>query len=414
MSVSLEQHGWKGCVIPLSLEDVEVHLPTWKDMQLLRSPETYGKRTLHIPYDPIKDRILPALQMGDQIDEGTYGRIVKAQRALYIIPDPTHPTQIQRIEDFAEIVCKINDIDEEFYEGETNEEREQWYAEEVQAILHEASLHALAYHVLKSHNHHHVVPQLYEVYAVGSPGTGRAIAHATDISSVVIGMEFVSGETLHAYFAHHFIASNKARVIATNDRLVMDILIQLSIYLDILQTDLRFNHRDLKVNNVLRRHHTTVWSKALEHPSLLRPWIAYQDLVIIDFGFSCVACDDSRKSLVQAGSWFKPSHDCLKRGRDIALFLYCLQCYYPLENRISEAFLHLLQEACTIPYGTGTLCLLKTNLDKRGLPKEGPMEFGDGIYKLLRREDVEVPGCAPKTLLRSLDGLRAVESGWKS
>ncbi len=406
MSVSLEQHGWKGCVIPLSLESVETHLPTWRHLQLLRPPETYGRRILHIPYDPIKDRILPALQLGDQIDEGTYGKIVKAQRALYIIPDPTHPTQIQRIEDFLEIVCKITDVDEEYCEGETAEEKEEWYAEEVQAILHEASLHALAYHVLKSHGYQHVVPQLYEVYAIGAPGIGRAITKPTDISSVAIGMEFVSGETLHAYFASHFIPTNKPRVVAANSRLLLDILIQLCIYLDILQTDLRFNHRDMKINNVLRRHHSTIWTKSLEHPSLSRPWISYQDLVIIDFGFSCVACDDSRKSLVQAGSWFKPTHDCLKRGRDIALFLYCLQCYYPLEDRVSPELLHLLHEVCTISYGTGTLCLLNTNLDRHGIPKEGPMEFGDGIYKLLRREDVDVAGCAPKALLRSLDGLR--------
>jgi serine/threonine protein kinase len=361
---------------------------------------------LHIPYDPIKDRILPALQIGEKIDEGTYGKIVKAQRALYIIPDPTHPTQIERIEDFSEIVCKITGIDEEYCEGDTAEEKEEWYAEEVQAILHEASLHALAYHVLKSHGYQHVVPQLYEVYALGTPVTSRAITKATDISSVAIGMEFVSGETLHSYLASHFVASEKPRVIAANDRLLMDVLIQLSIYLDILQTDLRFNHRDLKVNNVLRRHHSTVWHKSIEHESMIRPWITYNDLVIIDFGFSCVACDDSRKSLVQAGSWFKPTHDCLKRGRDIALFLYCLQCYYPLEDRISPDFLEVLQDACTIPYGKEFLCLLKTNLDRHGIPKDGPMEFGDGIYKLLRREEVDVAGCAPKALLQALNALR--------
>ncbi len=409
MSLSLEQHGWKGCVIPLSLENIEEHLPTWRDLQVIRPPETYGKRMLQIPYEPVKDNIMPAFQMGDELDEGTYGQIQLAQRALYQIANPTRPTQLQRIAEFAEIVCKINEIDEQYYEGNTDAEREAWYAEEVQAILHEASLHALAYHTLASHNFPHVIPQLYEVYATSRSGA-RHLSTAADVDSVMIGMEYVRGETLHKYFATHFqiVRTGEFDRISRNDRLLMDILIQLSIYLDILQTDLRFNHRDLKINNVLRRHHASLWCKTFEHAALSRPWMALHDLVIIDFGFSCVACDDTRKSLVQAGSWFKPSHDCLKRGRDIALFLHCLQCYYPLEDRISPKFLHVLRNACTISYGEGGkfICLLETAMDRRGDPKEGAMEFGDGIYKLLRREDIEVPGCAPHTLLRTLDGLR--------
>lgn len=407
MMVSLEQHGWKGCVIPLSLEDVELHLPTWRDLQVLRPPEIYGKRVLRIPYVPIHNNILPAFQMGDQIDEGTYGQIVKAERALYCILDPAEPTHIQRIGDFAEIVCKVNEI-EDVFEGQYSE-KEAWYAEEVQAFLHEASLHALAYHVLVSHGHPNVIPQLYEVYAT-SASAARHIDAASDVHSIVIGMEFVRGETLHRYFAGHFMETEKPRLITSNDRLIMDILIQLSIYLEILQTDLRFNHRDMKINNVLRRNHTSLWCKSLEHPALTRPWIAFQDLVIIDFGFSCVACDDSRKSLIQAGSWFKPSHDCLKRGRDIALFLYCLQCHYPLEGRISHKLLHVLQVACTVMYEGAPLCLLTTTFDSKGQVARRDValresDFGDGIYKFLRREDVT--GCAPTTLLGALDSLRA-------
>lgn len=412
MSVSLEQHGWKGCEIPLSLKGIDLYLPTWHDLQVIRPPETYGKRILQIPYEPVKDNILPALQMGEQIDEGTYGQIIKAERALYQITDPHHPTQIQRIAEFAEIVCKVNEIDEQYYEGKTDAEKEAWYAEEVQAILHEASLHALVYHILASHNFPHVVPRLYEVYATSQTGK-RQLPSASDVDSILIGMEFVKGETMHKYFAGHFLKGKGNHI--SNDRLLMDILIQLCIYLDILQTDLRFNHRDLKINNVLRRHHASLWCKTFEHPDLSRPWIALHDLVIIDFGFSCVACDDSRKSLIQAGSWFKPSHDCLKRGRDIALFLHCLQCYYPLEDRISPKLLHLLMEACTISYGSGSISLLKTPMDRHGVPQEEgdmkekeAMEFGDGIYKLLRREEIEVPGCTPKSLLRALDGLRGI------
>jgi serine/threonine protein kinase len=395
-SVSLEQHGWKGCVIPLSLENVEEHLPTWQHLQLLRPPETYGSRIFQIPYESIVGNLYPAYQILDQLDEGTYGKIMKANRAIYRREDTTH---FQRIEEFAEIVCKIHELKpEEGEEGDTKE-RNEWYAEEAQAILHEASLHALAFHTLKSHGFPHAIPQLYEVYAISAKKT---LESPVDINSIVIGMEFVEGETLHTYFAKQFRPATSATAFAHNDRLLMDTLIQLAIYLEVLQSSLRFNHRDLKINNVLRRRHIVPWSRTIEHAALRRPWTALHDLVIIDFGFSCVACDDSRKSLIQAGSWFKPQHDCLKSGRDIALFLYCLEAFYPLETRISPRFLQILQKAMTF----GDIHLLSTNLDKHGRPNSGRIDFCDGIYKLLRREDVDVPGCAPRAILEAVDGLR--------
>jgi serine/threonine protein kinase len=396
MSVNLEQHGWKGCVVPLSLENIEAHLPTWRHLQVLRPPETYGNRILRLPYDALYSTILPAYQMGEQIDAGTYGRIVKTQRALYTTEDPAHPTKLHRIEGFSEIVCKINEIDL------SPEEDEEEYEEEVQAILHEASLHALAYHILASRGYPDTIPRLYEVYA---NSLHRTIRKASEIQSISIGMEYISGETLHSYFAEHFKPVIKMREIMSNDRLLMDILIQLCIYLDILQTELRFNHRDLKINNVLRRKHAGLWSRALEHPVLSRPWIAMHDLVIIDFGFSCVACEDSAKSLVQAGSWFRPSHDCLKGGRDIALFLHCLQAYYPLKSRISEKLWDALY-AATTTVGQQTLHLLDCTIEKDGTVVPGSVEFGDGIYKVLRREDVDVPGCAPTALLKTLNDMR--------
>ncbi len=106
------------------------------------------------------------------------------------------------------------------------------------------------------------------------------------------------------------------------------------------------------------------------------------------------------------------SHDCLKRGRDIALFLHCLQACYPLEDRISSRLLDTLRDAMTITQKNGMpLCLLTTNVNKNGRPDTAGMRFGDGIYKLLRSEDVEVAGCAPHALLKTLDGLRVGGGG---
>ena len=164
-------------------------------------------------------------------------------------------------------------------------------------------------------------------------------------------MEFVEGETLHRFLGKRFIESS-----IPNDMLLIDVIVQLSIYLEVLQKKLFFNHRDLKTNNVLLRKHGPAWKKEFKHPALPKPWIGRHDLVIIDFGFSCLAYGvDNPKSIVQAGCWFRTDHDCLKEGRDLALFLYCLHACFPLQRRISADLWKLLRDATTVQVGGRTL-----------------------------------------------------------
>ncbi len=402
----LSVHGWTGCSVQLDSYSV----PTWKDMILLRPPEMMDGYRVQLPNSPIlvdSECFYPAISLGAQLDKGSYGQIVKALRALYIRDND----QFIQCEDYSEIVCKINDI--ELDEDEANSPHvEEYCAEEVQAILHEAVLHALASHVMKLRGFPTVIPVLYEVFAT-SPYSKLTVP--SDIESIVLGMEFVRGETLHKYMVHHFTPAANEKEIVRNDRFLMDILIQLAIYLEILQHDLLFNHRDLKTNNVLRRTQPAGWNRCFQHPALSRPWIAYHDLVLIDFGFSCVACREDNTSLLQAGGWFRPDHECMKGGRDLALFLHCLQVYFPLQKRISRALWDTLHVATCVKGVEGQPSLLDY-----GIAEDGSIEwttvptgyfiFTDGIYRLLRKKHVDVPGCAPVNLLSALDGLRAKPS----
>lgn len=399
-------HGWKGCTIPLTIDSS--YIPSWRDMILLRPPEMLNGHCVQLPDSPItveSASFYPALCIGTQIDKGSYGQIVKAQRALYIKQDT-----LQLCEDFSEIVCKINDI--ELDEDETESPHvEDYCAEEIQAVLHEAVLHALASHVMKLRGFPTVIPVMYEVFAT-SPYA--KIESPSDIKSIVLGMEFVEGETLHKYMIHHFTPANNDKEIARNDRFLMDVLIQLAVYLEILQHDLRFNHRDLKTNNVLRRTQAAGWNRCLQHPALSRPWIAYHDLVLIDFGFSCVACREDNTSMLQAGAWFRPEHECMKGGRDIALFLHCLQVYFPLQKRISKRMWDILHAATCVEGVEGHPSLLDYGVAEDGTIEwttapTGYFIFTDGIYRLLRKKNTDVPGCSPVALLSALNALRAGE-----
>jgi serine/threonine protein kinase len=409
--IPLTQFGWDGCyadftqTIPSSITN---HLPTWRHLNILRPPESYGSRMLQFPYRFLVDKdghpYLPAIQIAaDPIAEGTYGSVYKAQRAIYR-PIQGDEKRLQRTEDFTEIVSKENTIELVGKERlAPHKEREEYWSEEIQAVLFEATLHALVYHTLQKHGHGSAVPALYDVF--GSADTKQPTS-PLHIRSVYIQMEFIEGETLHNYLHTAFPTTTNPKQLAANDQLLLDILIQLAFYLDILQTDLRFNHRDLKVNNVIRRSGTP--HRVLKHTDLRQPWDCRNDLVMIDFGFSCVACGPQDvKSLIQAGSWFRQDHDCMKRGRDLALFIFCLQSCYPLQGRITRGLWDILVGAM-IPVGpnippasaAATTSLLETGIN-------GGFVFDAAIYRYLRADGMDVPECAPRRLMKKLSAFVA-------
>jgi serine/threonine protein kinase len=362
------------------------------------------------PWDPFRDasgvQFLPALHIGKLLSNGSYGHIYKSQRAVfYPIQDLSNSiVRFERKNKFQDIVSKHMPIEiTEEEEAASPLVQEQAYSDEIQAVLYEAALHAIVRKTFEFLHLPSVVPQLYEVVAKSQH---RHPSAASQISDVYINMEWIEGCTLYDYLVGHFHPYTTTATRDSNDQTIVDILMQLSVYLDILQTQLRFNHRDLKVNNVLIRTQDEGWSRELNHTLFKQPWICKKDLVLIDFGFSCIACDSctNRKSLVQAGSWFSARHDCMKKGRDLALFLYCLECYFPLKTRISDKLYNRLHSSMRAKNGSGAVFDLWNGVSDSGSPYSTPhaLDFTSGIYKFLRHSDVEIPGCEPQTMIQML------------
>lgn len=407
--ISLSEYGWNGCSIPTNLDDLVSHLPTWRHLHVLRSPEIHKNRQLCFPWNKFYGAdgtaFLPAFELGSLLSVGSYGKVYRSQRAVY------HPIQdlsenrvrFERSTPFHEIVTKINAIT--FTLDERNspfDVKEKIYFEEIEAFLYEATLHAIIYKVFETHGYSTVIPRLYEVFAnAESPQPTSPI----QISEVIMNMELVEGATLFDILRTHFNGITTQR---ETEEFLLDILIQLCVYLDLLQTDLRFNHRDLKINNILIRSHTreSKWSRIITHSLMPEPWKCKSDVVIIDFGFSCIACDGpSKKPLIQAGSWFSMRHDCMKKGRDLALFLYSLEAYYPLKSFISDELYTVLKTVMVAIQQGGSQCQLWNGVSDVGVPNKtpvSPLPFSAGIYKFLRFSDVEIPGCEPRTLLPRL------------
>jgi hypothetical protein len=223
----------------------------------------------------------------------------------------------------------------------------------------------------------------------------------------------MDGVTLEKYLEYKFARGSKE----SNSRLLKDILIQLAYMLNTLEKYLLFNHRDLKLNNLYVRYHgATEWKRSLRIFDL--GVLEFQtDLVMIDFGFSCVACGSGfknpRLTLIGAGSFFSPDDDCLKPGRDLAQFLYSLHCYFSLQNYVTKPLFDFLHAAVRAEkhgtFGTAIIDLYK-GVDEGGKPIAGAglpasITYNDGIYAFLRDSAVEVPGCASERFLRALHAL---------
>jgi serine/threonine protein kinase len=196
-----------------------------------------------------------------------------------------------------------------------------------------------------------------------------------------------------------------------NELLLLDAMIQLAFYLQILQEKVRFNHRDMKINNVFIRHHgiREAWERKLTIP-VLGEWACRMDTVLIDFGFSCISCGEGfvnpRATLIGAGSWFKPEHDCLKYGRDLAQFLYSIHCFFPLQNYISPALFTILHRVMRAEKAGRSIDLLK-GIDAKGNPIASTyvprsIHFNHGIYIFLRESDVDVPECRPSAFFEAI------------
>lgn len=425
----LSRFGWDGCKIPTNLHNICDFLPSWKELKILRPAQVINGTSVYFPHTFFKDKgesYMPALIKGTLDGDGGYAQVFKGRRGIFkSVGDISGGSMnLVKTESFKEVCIKevaMNITPEE--DVATPHTRESTYEEEILAILYEAFLHALLYKTLEAEGFPSAVPYLYEVVAHTKSRT--LPKSPCDFKSVWITMEFIHGNTLEKYFRKNFVPIHKSFRATSltvdaqekkNDMLLLDVMIQLAFYLQILQEKVRFNHRDMKINNVFIRQHedSEAWERTLIIPTL-GTWACHTDAVLIDFGFSCISCGSGflnpRATLIGAGSWFKPEHDCLKYGRDLAQFLYSIHCFFPLQDYISAALYSVLHGVMRARCGeAGRSVDLMKGIDGKGNPivtsiVPRSIQFNHGIYIFLRESDVDVPGCRPEAFFAAIKPL---------
>jgi serine/threonine protein kinase len=206
-------------------------------------------------------------------------------------------------------------------------------------------------------------------------GLSGAISKPIDLflfaNEVRFTMEYVDGVSFKKFIQGH-----------THSEIV-NCIMQLCCILFVLERELHFDHRDLRIENV--------WIRPLAEPKTYKIQIDGFDhqfefkfqVILLDFGFACLG-DLARRVLVNLGeSVFSPIDPCPKSGRDIYQFLN--SCFENgIQERLSPEFIAVLK-GWMKPYTViaTTLTYVTTYDLKFSLDSLNPIELLRWYFKVL-------------------------------
>lgn len=419
----------------LRVNDLSGAIPKFNSIKTLRSPRVFDNGcTLYFPHSYFvtsDEMYLPAIEMFYQMNEGAFGKIYKGRRSVYIQEDTNEDgvANLVQATDSHDICIKSVQIALYGKEARASPEARAGYLNDsIQFLIHEAFIHSLIQNALARAGFPNAVPKMYELFAVTHTGDIQKLSDSADVKEVWITMDVLDGVTLDRYLRRKLIrlptkytrSLHQQLKQKENEQILLDVCFQMACYLHILQEKLRFNHRDMKINNAFWRYHSHKedWKRNIFVPGT-GTWKCKHDFVLIDFGFGCLSCGsscvDPLSTILSASSSFTSTSICMKYGRDIAQFLYCIHSEFPLREYISTELFDVLDKATQIHetdnFGNIVHAYkLLAGVEENGRPsparKYDPLptkvQFSEGIYKLLQRREIDVPGCRPITFLQTL------------
>jgi len=395
MVLDLRLYGFTNCIISKTLEDLSQKLPSWNVLPLTKTKLVGGKTIEHF-LKPLEDasgvQFLPSYEWGKKLDEGTYGKIYQAYRKIYskITDENTGVLHFKCVQDSRENIV----IKESLVSLTPAEENLPYIAKkrvienEIDTLMHEATVLTLAYMAVKKANMEYAVPRVYEIFLHYKPNS----TSITGVNSLCISMEYIKGDTLLKFMTNNFKRSTKE----ANSTLFIECVKQLALILQVLQQELRMNHRDIKINNVLIRNTN------IKNPIL----------VLIDYGFACIANGvqepQAEMTNIEAGAYFGSKYACFKHGRDLAQFFYSVHCHFPFEDYLTCDVIQLVKPWMQIVYKYGVADLLNgvTNTGYHSETKIPNLVYDEGIYLFLRRPEVDPLQCSPTNILKDIETFR--------
>ena len=379
---TLVEHGFLDIQVTDSLSNICEVLPKAQEIARL-GPEQIinGEPWRFLDRSLTQNDIYVGWHIGSLYREGTYGKIFKAHRMVVT-------RRIDKLFDVSVVPTEVIIKRTSPPAGSSI-----LPAEDVTAHTSEALLHVLAWETMQMTATPWAIPRPFEVF--GDYGF-------TGWKNMSLCMSYVNGRTLYSFMQKFWTPTTKKE----NSQSFLEIISQTAFILHYLQNHIRLNHRDVKVNNILIRRRVEPFMLELEQTSVPTTY----ELTLIDFGFACVGCPPPKEPLTvfQAGSWFPMGELCCKAGRDLAQLIYCIHCYFPLDEYLTVEVARKVRGWMMIPW-TGGVADALHGFTKEGRPRregsKGPPEYHTGIYEFLRRPDVDPTACAPLTMFRECHSL---------
>lgn len=179
-----------------------------------------------------------------------------------------------------------------------------------------------------------------------------------------------------------------------NTKLFVLLILQIALILEVFEDDLKIDHRDLKINNMLILDEPVTigiaWKnveKNIEFPFRL---------VFVDFGFACM---DTRVDVKNS----EPTLDaCPKEGRNIFQILVSLWNSSSIRNTVDSSWGDWIRKRIYTIYPSNYPALRLTESDK---------DLG-WMYALTDNQEFRAPLCAPRKIIK--DCMSALEKGNKN
>lgn len=234
------------------------------------------------------------------------------------------------------------------------------------SFINEGLIQYNSYKILEKYNLQFAIPKIYEIF--------------TKQNCVYLCMEYL--ETLS--FDTFILKSN------TLEKDLLYCLLQICIILNILENKIYFNHRDLRITNIL------IIEKPIEY------YFNYNSkkykiqtnfhICLIDFGFACFGKEYT--DINGNEKLFSNNVKCIKHGRDIFQLLVSIWSIKEIRNRVNTKFKNIMYD------------LLNHNDNiYASLPKWKDfinLEESKWTFTFTSREDFHMKHLKPKYLIKTL------------
>ena len=178
------------------------------------------------------------------------------------------------------------------------------------------------------------------------------------------------------------------RVLKGDNKIILLLLLQIALILEVFETELKIDHRDLKINNmiIVEEPYTIEITWNGVERVLVFPFY----IVIVDFGFACSSHVDVKRD------GLPPLDACPKEGRDLFQVLVSLWNIKNLREHLSPSIAKWICDRITkiVPI-VPCIRLAESSRDL------------DWMYSLTDDKNFRAPLCAPRKIIQ--DCLAALE-----